>query len=158
MIEIRDANASDVWWLDRILDEEWGGSTQVAHGEVYRPAHLPCIVAEIDGERVGYAALRVIGDVAWIGVIGVIQARRGVGSALVDRLATDARSRGCATLRAITTNDNEGAQRFYEALGFRLIEVRPGEVVESRKLKPTIPLVGEHGTPITDELEYEFEL
>ena len=157
-IEIRDADASDRLWLDRIMDEEWGGPIQVAHGRVYRPADLPCVVAEIGGERVGYAALGVVNDVAWIGVIGTLAKRRGVGSALVGRLADDARSRGCRVLRAITTNDNRAAQRFYTALGFRSIDVRPGEVAESRKLKPSIPLKDDRGTPITDELEYEIEL
>lgn len=133
-IEIRDADASDRLWLDRIMDEEWGGPIQVAHGQVYRPADLPCI-----------------------GVIGTLAKRRGVGSALVGRLANDARSRGCRVLRAITTNDNRAAQRFYSALGFRSSDVRPGEVAESRKLKPSIPLEDDRGTPITDELEYEIE-
>ena len=111
-IETRDADASDRLWLDGIMHDEWGGSIQVAHGEVYRPTDLPCIVAEIGGAPVGYAALRVIGDLAWIGVIGAISARRGVGRALVARLAGDARARGCRALRTITTNDNIGAQRF----------------------------------------------
>lgn len=157
-IEIRDADASDRLWLDRIMREEWGGPIQVAHGAVYRPAELPCLIAEIGGKRVGYAALRVIADVAWIGLIGTLHARSGVGSALVDRLAEDARSRGCHVLRAITTNDNRAAQGFYAALGFRLIEVRFGEIDTSRTLKPTIPLEDGHGTPITDELEYELSL
>ncbi len=119
------------------MDEEWGGPIQVAHGETYRPTDLPCVIAEIDGSAVGYAALRVIGDVAWIGVIGTLRAPAGsrarhwsVG------LAEDARSRGCRVLRAITTNDNRAAQSFYAALGFRLIEIRSGEVDESRRLKP----------------------
>ena len=152
------ADAADVVWLDGIMAEEWGGPIQVANGECYRPTDLPCLIATIHGERVGYAALRVIGELAWIGVIGTLRVRRGVGSALVAALAGDARSRGCPVLRAITTNDNGGAQRFYAALGFRLIEVRPGQVNESRRLKPSIPLEDEAGTPITDELEYELTL
>jgi ribosomal protein S18 acetylase RimI-like enzyme len=157
-VEIRSADASDTAWLEQIMDEEWGGPFQVANGESYRPTDLPCVIAELDGERVGYAALRVVGDVAWIGVIGSLRARQGVGSALVAALADDARSRGCSVLRAITTNENGHAQDFYRALGFRLIEIRPGEVNESRRLKPSIPLEDEAGTPITDELEYELTL
>ncbi len=140
------------------MDAECGGPFQVAHGETYRPTDLPCVIAEIDGNPVGYAALRVIGDVAWIGVIGALQSRQGVGSALVGRLAADARIRGCVVLRAITTNDNRAAQSFYAALGFRLIEIRSGEVNESRRLKPSIPFDDVRGTPITDELEYELAL
>jgi hypothetical protein len=62
---------------------------------------------------------------------------------------------GCRAVVAVTTNDNDHARRFYERLGFSVREVRPGAVTESRKLKPTIPLTGEDGTAITDEIEYE---
>ena len=50
-------------------------------------------------------------------------------------LVNEARARGCRTLRAITTNDNL-AQTFYVALGFRLVETRLGAVTESRRIKP----------------------
>jgi ribosomal protein S18 acetylase RimI-like enzyme len=58
----------------------------------------------------------------------------------------------------VTTNDNLRAQRFYERAGFRLVEVREGEIERSRRLKPEIPLLGEGGVPIRDELEYEFSM
>lgn len=58
----------------------------------------------------------------------------------------------------ITTNDNVRAARLYEHLGFQVAEVRPGAVTASRAIKPTIPLQGPNGTPITDEIEYELRL
>ncbi len=56
----------------------------------------------------------------------------------------------------VTTNELVGAQRFYERAGFRLVAVREGAVERSRRLKPEIPEVAEDGTPIRDELEYEY--
>lgn len=58
----------------------------------------------------------------------------------------------------VTTNDNVRAQRLYEHLGFRVAEVRPGAVTASKAIKPSIPMVGEDGTLITDEIEYELLL
>jgi hypothetical protein len=58
----------------------------------------------------------------------------------------------------ITTNDNVRAARLYEHLGFRVTEVRAGAVAASRAIKPTIPMFGDDGTPITDEIEYELRL
>ena len=138
-----------------LLDERWGGQEQVVDGHAYRLADLPGFIASIDGERVGYAALRIIDDVAEIGLIDAIRPRVGVGSALVHALDDAARSRGLRRLRAVSTNDNGGAQAFYEALGFRLVGVREGAVTRSRAIKPTIPLVADDGTPITDEWIYE---
>jgi len=43
--------------------------------------------------------------------------------------------------------------RFYQRRGFRLIQVRVGAVDEVRKLKPMIPVVGEHGIAMQDEID-----
>ena len=40
----------------------------------------------------------------------------------------------------------------------RLVAVHPGAVDDARRLKPSIPLIGEHGIPIRDELQFELEL
>lgn len=50
-------------------------------------------------------------------------------------------------------NANLSALRFYLRRGFRLMQVRPGAVDEARKLKPSIPTVGEYGIPMHDELD-----
>ena len=58
----------------------------------------------------------------------------------------------------ITTNDNLNALRFYQKRGFELVAVHRHAVDESRKIKPEIPLVGENGIPIRDELGLELAL
>jgi ribosomal protein S18 acetylase RimI-like enzyme len=158
MLRIRATGPSDEVWIRALLDERWGGQEQVANGAVYRPADLPGFVVEIGSTIAGYAALRVVGDRAEIGMIEALQPGRGVGTALVHALADSARARGCRTLCAITTNDNVVAQAFYAALGFRLVATRAGAVHESRKRKPEIPVLGADGTPITDELDFELVL
>jgi ribosomal protein S18 acetylase RimI-like enzyme len=155
LIEVRAAEGGDLPWIRELLDEHWGGQEQVVNGEVYRPADLPGFVATIDGEWVGYAALRVVGDVAEIGLIHAIRLRMGIGSALVDALEEAARTRALRSLRAVTTNDNREAQAFFRRLGFDLVEVREGAVTRGRLIKPTIPLVSGDGTPITDEWVFE---
>jgi ribosomal protein S18 acetylase RimI-like enzyme len=158
MLRVRATGPSDEAWIRALLDERWGGQEQVANGAVYRPADLPGFVVEIGSTIVGYAALRVVGDTAEIGVIEALQPGRGVGTLLVHALAAEARARGCSTLRAITTNDNVVARSFYAALGFRLVATRAGAVHESRKQKPEIPVLSADGTPITDELDFEMFL
>src|SRR5512134_952727 len=155
---VREAGPEDLGWIRALLDERWGGQEQVVGGESYRPAELPGFIATIDGERVGYAALQVVADVAEIGVIDAIRPREGIGTALFDALEEAARSRGCARFRVVTTNENRGAQAFYESLGFELVGVREDAVTRSRRIKPAIPLEGDDGTPITDELVFERSL
>ena len=83
---------------------------------------------------------------------------RGIGSTLLEGVANEARRRGCRRLWLITTNDNLNAIRFYQRRGLRLVAVHAGAVDDARRLKPSIPLVGEDGIPIRDELEFELEL
>jgi hypothetical protein len=40
----------------------------------------------------------------------------------------------------------------------RLAAAHPGAVDEARAIKPSIPLIGDHGIPIHDELEFELAL
>lgn len=155
MIVVRLAEPDDLPWIRDLLDRRWGGQEQVVNGQVYRPADLPGFLAMIDDERVGYAALRAVDDTAEIGVIDVILPRGGVGTRLVEALETAARARGLRRFRTVTTNENSGAQAFYAALGFELVEVREGAVTGGRLIKPTIPLADDDGTPITDEWVYE---
>jgi hypothetical protein len=66
--------------------------------------------------------------------------------------------RGRGRLWLITSNDNLNAIRFYQRRGMRLTAVHRGAIDEARQIKPSIPLIGEHGIPIHDELELELRL
>ena len=58
----------------------------------------------------------------------------------------------------MTSNDNLDALRFYQRRGMRIVAVHRGAVDEAREVRPSIPLVGEHGIEIHDELELEMTL
>ena len=64
----------------------------------------------------------------------------------------------CHRLWLITGNDNTSALRFYQKRGFRLVAVYRNAVDQARRLKPEIPLYGNDGIPITDEIELEMIL
>ena len=87
-----------------------------------------------------------------------ITANRGVGTALIEALASRLRAEGVSILRVTTTNDNLNALRFYQRRGFRLTALRQGAVDEARRVKPSISAVGEYGIPIRDELELERQI
>jgi GNAT superfamily N-acetyltransferase len=83
---------------------------------------------------------------------------RGVGTALLEMVKDAAREAGCDRIRLITTNDNLDALRFYQKRGFVLVALHRDAVTAARALKPSIPLLGDHGIPIRDELDLEFPL
>jgi hypothetical protein len=48
--------------------------------------------------------------------------------------------------------------RFYQRRGFRLAALRPGAVDETRRAKPSLPLTGDYGIPIHDEIDLTLDL
>ena len=153
-VSLRPTGPQDRGRVRELIVERWGSEIAVAHGVVYRPANLPGFIAS-DGDRVvGLVTYHVDGDACEIVTIDAYERRRGIGTSLVEAV----RSLGHPRLWLITTNDNVGAQRFYERVGFGLVAVHEGAMARSRALKPEIPLVGEAGVPIRDELEYELRV
>jgi ribosomal protein S18 acetylase RimI-like enzyme len=152
MILVRPLRPDDRDWVRDSIAERWGSPTVVAHGVVYEPSSLPGLVAEDNGRPVGLLTFILEGNECEIVTIDAFDEGRGVGTALIDSV----KGLGHDRLWLITTNDNSRAQRFYERVGFRLVRVHQGAVERSRELKPEIPLVSADGTPIRDELEYEF--
>lgn len=157
-LRVRPLADADRGWLAVLLDAEWGGPEQVLEHETYRPLEQDVLIAEAGGARVGVVAFERRGTETVVGLVHVLEPRRGVGKALMDGVIGSARDRGSATVRVVTTNDNVAAQRLYEAIGFELRQIRRGAIDRARVRKPAIPRTSADGTPITDEHEYVLEL
>ena len=85
--------------------------------------------------------------------LNAIDRRAGIGTMLIEAAVVKARRFGCHEIRLTTTNDNIDALRFYQRRGFRMAELRPGAVDQSRQRKPQIPRVGDYGIPLRDEID-----
>ena len=53
---------------------------------------------------------------------------------------------------SITTNDNLRALGFFQKYGYELEKIMKNVVNDARRIKPTIPLVGDHLIPIKHEI------
>ena len=142
--------------MTRILRDQWGSERQVLRGREFRPAELEGFLAIEDEEPIGLITHLIQGDMCEVMTLNSLSEGRGVGTALIEAVASMASLVGCRRLRVVTTNDNLDALRFYQRRGFRLVELRAGAVEESRAtLKPEISELGAFGIPIRDELELE---
>jgi len=158
MVELRPLSAADVpevrqWWR-----EHWGGDTMIAHGEVFHPEALEGFAAEEGGRWVGLITCRLGQGECEITSLDSLQERQGTGTRLMQAVIQKAREAGCRRVRLTTTNDNLNALGFYQKRGFALLALRQGAVDETRKVKPAIPLIGQNGIPLRDELELELLL
>ena len=157
-IPIRARHVSDSVWLERQLFESWGSTIVVRGGQVHDASRLSALVAARGDELVGLATFILDDAECELVTLDALRQRSGIGSALLARVAEQAAERGCQRVWLVTTNDNVNAIRFYQRRGLRLIAVHPGAVDEARRLKPTIPVIGAHGIPIHDELEFGLRL
>lgn len=61
-------------------------------------------------------------------------------------------------IRSLSPDDNLNALRFYQKRGFVLVAIYRNALDIARKLKPEIPLIGNDGIPLRDEIELEMIL
>jgi DNA-3-methyladenine glycosylase I len=156
--DIRPLTESDRPWLRQFITEHWGAELMVVHGEQFYPAEHPGFAAFDGAEVIGLVTYTIRGDECEILSLDSLREGQGIGSALVGLVREAALLQKCRRLWLITTNNNINALRFYQKRGFELVAIRRRAVEESRKLKPSIPLIGEFGIPIRDEIELEMPL
>jgi hypothetical protein len=61
----------------------------------------------------------------------------------------------CREVTGLATYRIEGRACEIVTIDALVVAVREGAVDEARQMKPSIPLVGKNGVPITDEIELE---
>jgi [ribosomal protein S18]-alanine N-acetyltransferase len=90
--------------------------------------HYYLVATDEDGSILGYAGLAVGQGEAWINNIAVRRdvQRRGIGTALLERLIAEARRQGAKQVLLEVAADNEPAQILYGNYGFEAIGVRRG--------------------------------
>jgi GNAT superfamily N-acetyltransferase len=157
-IEIRSLRPADSPRVARWMAEHWGSEIAVAHGAVYHPAELPGFAAVDGDEWLGLLTYHIDGDACEIVTIDSLLPNAGIGAALIEAVRQAAQQAGCRRLWLITTNDNTTALRFYQKRGFALTALYPNAVARSRQIKPEIPVIGNDGIPIRDEIELEMTL
>jgi len=140
-----------------ILKREWGlpiVSRETAHDGT----KLPGFIA-ISGEEItGLVTYNIDSRGCEITSLNSFDENKGVGTALINAVLEVAKENNCARLWLVTTNDIIHAIRFYQKRGFEWLATHINSADGMRKLKPSIPLIGEEGIPIKHEIEFEIKL
>jgi len=152
-IRVRPIDDGDRPMLAWLVAELWGSEIVAVHGTSLRPAELGGFIAERSRRVAGLLTYQLVGNMLEIVTLNAIDRRAGIGTMLIEAAVGKARRFGCREIRLTTTNDNIDALRFYQRRGFRLAELRPGAVDQSRERKPLIPRVGDYGIPLHDEID-----
>ena len=154
-VEIRRPNDKQRAWIASRCTQIWGAEVVVSRGHLHKPAELPAFIAIEGAAPAGIITWKENGNNWEIVTVDAFERHQGVGTVLMAALEEHARSAGCRRLWLVTTNDNLDAVRFYQRRGYTLVELHPNALTHSRQLKPSIPLIGDYGIPLRDELVFE---
>jgi ribosomal protein S18 acetylase RimI-like enzyme len=158
MITLRRLTRDDLPRLRQYWREHWGDEFMVVHGMIYHPDTLDGFIA-VDGEEwVGEITYAFSDCNCEIVSLDSEREGQGIGTRLIDAVLEEARQQSCRRVFLITTNDNLNSLGFYQKRGFELVRINRGAINESRKIKPSIPIIGMNNIPLRDEIELEIRL
>lgn len=155
---IAPATPADRAWLADLWRRAWGGETQESHAGRHHVSEVAALVAWRGGTRVGAATFAVGAGQAELITLNAEPRGQGIGSQLLAAWEAQMAVAGVGRLTLTTTNDNLDALGLYQRRGYRLVRLLPGAVDRARLRKPSIPLWGEHGIVLSDELVLEKRL
>lgn len=158
-ITIRPLDDNDADWLPQFFTEYWGSDSVVSQGAIHYARDLQHGFVAMRGDaRVGLVTYEITGDSCEIVSLNSVHQSIGVGTLLIEAVKNAAKQAQCKKIWLTTSNDNMNGLRFYQKRGFVLVAIYRNAVTEARKLKPEIPLIGDNGIPLRDEIELEMNI
>lgn len=144
--------------VNQFFIDNWFSTDMNIRGEIIDGTKLDGFLLQEDNTIIGLVTYTFFGDICEIVSIDSKRENMGIGSALLKEIEKIAIDNQCKKMRLITTNDNMRALQFYQKRGYYLIKLYPNAMEEVRKQKPSVPLIGENGIPLRDEIELEKNL
>ena len=138
--------------------QHWGSAQMIISSGTYDCAKLDGYVYNEGASIIGLVTYVVHADSLEVISLDSIQEGKGIGSGLMTEVEQFALEHAIPKIELITTNDNLHALKFYQKRGYRITHIFPNAVVEARKVKPTILLIGNDGIPLLDELKLQKKL
>ncbi|MDF2801888.1 MAG: acetyltransferase [Anaerocolumna sp.] len=152
--EVNESNRKEV---NKFLIDNWFGTDMVIRGKIIDLSEASGIIVSRDN-IIGLLIYEIIDEVCEILSLDSKEENKGIGTELLARVIGIAKSRNCHKIKLITTNDNINAIKFYQKRGFDMTRIYHNALIQSRQLKPSIPLIGEFDIPLMHEIEFEMIL
>lgn len=133
--------------------QNWGSPEMVISSGIYDCTKLEGFTFFSDNhEIIGLITYTIIENECEIISLDSLEEGKGIGTTLLKSVEDAAMKNKYSLVKLITTNDNLLALKFYQKRGYCLSEILCNAVDEARKLKSEIPLIGNDGIPIRDEI------
>jgi len=153
---VKTVSKNDADWVKNLFIQYWGGDICISRGKVQKVDDFTGgFIAETLEQNVGFITYKISG--VELEITNLISLEENMG-ALVKTVIDLAKKQSIKRICLTTTNDDLNGIGFWQKRGFKLVKVYLNAMEYTRKLKPAIPLIGENGIPLTDELELEMIL
>jgi len=158
MLKFSDINSTNRIEINQIIAERWLSTDMVIRGEIVDMTQLNGIAVYKDARIIGLVTYRIVDEECEITSLDSFCEGIGIGTELINRITVVAKQSHCKRIKLITTNDNINAIKFYQKRGFDMIHIYRNALDISRKIKPSIPFIGEDDIPLKHEIEFELIL
>jgi len=153
---VKTVSKNDADWVKNLFIQYWGGDICISRGKVQKVDDFTGgFIVETLEQNVGFITYKISG--VELEITNLISLEENMG-ALVKTVIDLAKKQSIKRICLTTTNDDLNGIGFWQKRGFKLVKVYLNAMEYTRKLKPAIPLIGENGIPLTDELELEMIL
>ncbi|MFJ7662348.1 GNAT family N-acetyltransferase [Lysinibacillus sp. NPDC097162] len=153
VINISQVNKKDVI---EFFQTHWGTTEMVISSGIYDCSKLEGFAFINENKKIAGLVTYVIReDECEIISLDSTEEGKGIGTLLVQAVEEYAWQHRCTVVLLITTNDNLHALKFYQKRGYYLVEILQNAVERARAVKPEIPLIGNDGIPIRDEIRLQ---
>jgi len=154
-LALRKTTENDAVLIQVLMTKYWGGEPLIVNGEKYYPSKLQGLLLNQGDKVQGMLFYIRRGAVCEIIVFEVFNKFTGLGTIMLNKFIQLIKSQQYTKIQVMTTNDNLDALRFYQRRGFIIRGVRLNILENSRKMKSTIPELGDYNIPLRDEIELE---
>lgn len=144
--------------INEFIKIHWFSTDMVIRGEIVDMTKVDGFAMYENEKITGLITYRIIDSECEITSLDSLEEKRGIGTALINKVRELAVKDGLKKLKLITTNDNINALRFYQKYGFDMARLYHNSMEGARKLKPAIPLIGDNSIPLRHEIEFEINL
>lgn len=157
-MDIRVISPQNRTKINDFIKSHWFSVNMVVRGEIVDMTILPGFAAYEEETINGLITYRINDSECEIMSLDSLIEKQGIGTTLLNKVIETAAQRKCTKVKLITTNDNMNAIRFYQKRGFDMAHLYHNSIDISRKLKPSIPVLGDFGIPIKHEIEFEMNI
>ena len=154
-MEWKRISTSDRTLVDEFIRQQWYTTTMIIRGKEIDMTQTEGFYVKEQEDIIGLITYFVSDDVLEVISLNSLRENQGIGTKLVDAVIREAKDRKLKKILVVTTNDNINAIKFYQKRGFDMARLYHNALDISRKIKPEIPLIGDHSIPLRHEIEFE---